>query len=219
MSDVMRAEARGSAVTETSAVALGMVVFALLCHQQFPLLSAGAGGLLVAAVALGHSLVRTDPPAALLGFEKFSRRTVLFAAAACVIGATLGALHRWRLGLTLLPIGVPEVFASLACLIGAAEELIYRGWLQGRLRGIGWPAAIIAAACAHAAYKTALFVWPSTPGNVALLALAGWTVAGGILFGLLREFSRSLIPPLLAHAVFDLVTYGAVARPPWWVWS
>lgn len=219
MPDLVRAEARGAAIAEASAVALGLVVFALLSHQQLPLLAAGAGGLLVAAVVLGRSLARTERPAEMLGLTGFSSRTALLTAAGCALGAALGALHRWRLGLTLLPIGMPEGFAALACLIGATEELIYRGWLQGRLRGIGWPAAIVAAACAHAAYKTALFAWPSTPGHVALLSLAGWTIGGGILFGLLREYSRSLIPPLLAHAVFDLVTYGAVDRPPWWVWS
>jgi membrane protease YdiL (CAAX protease family) len=200
-------------------VAFGMVVFALASHQALPWLAAGAGGLLIATVALGYSLARTGRPAELLGLAGFSRRTAWFAVAGCVVGAALGALHRWRLGLTLLPTGTPEMFAALACLIGATEELIYRGWLQGRLHGFGWWTAIVIAACSHAAYKTALFVWPSTPGNVDLVALAAWTVAGGILFGLLRAFSRSLIPPLLAHAVFDLVTYGAVGRAPWWVWS
>jgi membrane protease YdiL (CAAX protease family) len=49
--------------------------------------------------------------------------------------------------------------------------------------------------------------------------VALWTFVGGITFGLIRELSSSVIPPILAHAMFDLLVYGAVARAPWWVWT
>jgi len=28
-----------------------------------------------------------------------------------------------------------------------------------------------------------------------------------------------LLPPLLAHVLFDFVVYRAVADTPWWVWG
>jgi len=46
-----------------------------------------------------------------------------------------------------------------------------------------------------------------------------WTFAGGILFGILREFSGSIIPPAIAHGCFDIIFYGGFASMPPWVWG
>lgn len=84
---------------------------------------------------------------------------------------------------------------------------------------LGWPAAVAVAAVAHAAYKTALFAWPGAPVSVDLAEIALWTTSGGMALGPLRALSGSVLPPLLAHAAFDFVTYRPVASAPWWVWS
>jgi membrane protease YdiL (CAAX protease family) len=110
-------------------------------------------------------------------------------------------------------------FVIVACLIGATEELIFRGWLLGKARAFGWPAAVVIAAVAHTAYKTALFVWPAVPVAVDLAGVACWTLAGGVVLGLLRACSGSLLPPLMAHAAFDFVVYRNVVHAPWWVWE
>jgi hypothetical protein len=39
-----------------------------------------------------------------------------------------------------------------------------------------------------------------------------------VIFGLLRQVSGSVAPSMVAHAAFDLLVYGALARAPWWVW-
>jgi len=196
-----------------------MAVFALCCHQRLPWSAIGAGGLLLAAIVLGRSLLRGPSPAALLGLTAISRRTLPLAAGGCLIGVGLGCLHRWNLGLPPLPSGRWEAFAVLACLIGSAEELVYRGWLQGRLHVLGRPAAVAAAAASHATYKTLLFAWPLGSADVDLLIVGFWTFAGGVVFGTLRERAGNIIPAVLAHAVFDLMIYGAIAHAPWWVWS
>jgi membrane protease YdiL (CAAX protease family) len=49
--------------------------------------------------------------------------------------------------------------------------------------------------------------------------MAGWTFVGGVVLGLLRQISDSVVPPIVAHAVFDLLVYGALVRAPWWVWG
>ncbi|MCK5693629.1 MAG: CPBP family intramembrane metalloprotease, partial [Bacteroidales bacterium] len=46
-----------------------------------------------------------------------------------------------------------------------------------------------------------------------------WTFLGGLLIGTLRELSGSTIPPVIAHAVFDIILYGGLAIAPVWVWS
>lgn len=205
--------------TETLAASVGMVVFAALSHRGLPWIVFGVGGLLAAAAAIEQSFRSADSPASLLGLCGPSRRALLFTAAGCAVGAGLGLLYRTRMGMRPLPVGGLTMFVALACVVGATEELVYRGWMQGRLRVFGWPAAVMGAAVAHAAYKTALFVWPPELMNLPLVVLATWTAAGGIVFGLLREFSGSVVPPMLAHAVFDFLVYGAVARAPWWVWT
>jgi membrane protease YdiL (CAAX protease family) len=193
---------------------------ALTVHSGLPWVLAGAGGLVVAAVVIGRSLrasVSRRACAALMR-EHVSRRACAALAAGLLLGGGLGVAYRLAWRLDVLPAGL-EAFVVVACLVGAAEELVYRGYVQGRLRVLGWPAAVVLAAVAHTAYKTALFVLPASPVDVNFAFLATWTLAGGIVFGLLREFSRSILPPVAAHAAFDLVVYGALAQAPWWVWA
>lgn len=182
-------------------------------------MAVSAGGLLIAAAAIGWSQSGAARPAAELGLDAFRPKTALFSVAGILIGAGGGLWHRSALGIALQPSEGVEAFVAVACLIGATEELIYRGWLLGRAQALGWPAAVVIAAVAHAAYKTALFAWPTGPVPIDLAGIALWTIAGGIVLGLLRVFSGSVVPPLLAHAAFDFVVYRSVADAPWWVWG
>jgi membrane protease YdiL (CAAX protease family) len=204
---------------EAAALSAGMAVFALFSHRGSPWVLPGAAGLLVASLAIGSSLRRTPRPAELLGLSGCWREVVPYAVLGVAIGAGAGLLHRLGMGLSAWPPGGGWAFVLVACLIGAAEELVYRGWLQGALRPLGWPAAVALAAVAHAGYKTALFAGPGVPVASDLASLAGWTVAGGLVLGVLRQFSGSVVPCLLAHAAFDFVVYRALTHAPWWVWS
>jgi membrane protease YdiL (CAAX protease family) len=49
--------------------------------------------------------------------------------------------------------------------------------------------------------------------------LVFWTFLGGLFFGTLRQVARNVAPALAAHAVFDVIVYGALAQAPWWVWN
>lgn len=202
-----------------SAVAAGMVIFALCAHQAPPWIAVGVGGLAIAASAIGWSGFGGSRPAELLGLDRFSKKIAVVTVVAGALGAAAGLSHRLTLGIPLFPAGNVEIFVLAACLIGATEELIYRGWLLGRARTLGWPTAIVIAAVAHAAYKTALFAWPSDPAPVDLADIALWTTAGGIVLGLMRLVSGSVVPPVLAHIAFDFVVYRSVAHAPWWVWG
>ena len=43
------------------------------------------------------------------------------------------------------------------------------------------------------------------------------TLVFGIVFGLMREAFGSVLFPVLAHATFDVATYGDLTSEPWWV--
>ena len=81
---------------------------------------------------------------------------------------------------------------------------------------------MLAAAGSHAAYKTALFVFPpdgaarQTPGS--LLLMAGVTFGFGAALGLLRLRQGTIAAPVAFHTLFDLLVYGQYASAPWWVW-
>ena len=206
-------------VAEAGVASAGLVVFALTVHCGLPWVLLGVGGLAVAAAAVGVSLAGATSPWALLGIARPSAKTLAMVAAGLLVGAALATTYRSYMGLSALPVGGLEAFVLAACLIGAAEEALYRGFVQGHLAGLGWPAAVVLASLAHTVYKTSLFAFPAGPHEVSYLMLAVWTFAGGIAFGLLRQFSGSLLPPVAAHAAFDLVVYGAMADAPWWVWG
>jgi len=198
-----------------------MVCFALGAHRGAPWALASGACLVVSAVMIGRSMRRVPAPLVLLGFGGSAKWVLLLSLLGVGLAVAGGLTHRGQPGL--LPTGASGIhpFVLLAALIGATEELLYRGWVMGSLLPRGWPIAVVVAAVAHAAYKTALFVWP--PAAVAVSYDLGrimlWTTVGGIVLGLLRLGSRSLWPAVVAHAAFDVVVYSAFVAPPWWVWG
>ncbi len=212
-------ERQSRSLIEALVASAGMVLFALLAHQGLPWIIAAALGLLATAVAIERSFHPTSRPLTLLGLSKFSLRTALLAPAGCAVGAGFAVIYRIWCGMSALPSEGLQAFVVFACLIGATEELLYRGWVQGRLRMLEWPAAVVLAAVAHAAYKTALFAWPPSAMAIDHSSLALWTAVGGAVFGLLKESAGSVTVPMIGHAAFDLMAYGAVAHAPWWVWT
>jgi membrane protease YdiL (CAAX protease family) len=103
--------------------------------------------------------------------------------------------------------------------IAASEELLFRGYIQGRLRGLGPVPAVVLAAAAHGAYKVSLFLFLPEGVAVDLFSLGYNTFAAGLAAGAVREWSKSVVPPLAGHVLFDIVRYGERSVAPWWVWS
>ena len=133
-----------------------------------------------------------------------------------LLGAGFACLCRVRFGMSLLPDRL-HGFALAGALIGATEELLYRGYVQERLASLGAAPAVLGAAAAHTAYKVCLFAL-SPQGVLHPGMLALWTFGGGLVFGALARRARSVLPPLLAHALFDTIVYGGAAAP-FWVWG
>ena len=205
-------------LAEGGTAAAGLCVFALFIHAGPPLVLLSVAGLVAAALAVCRSLGRESPRAAVFGLSRPSRTAVVLTVVGCVLGLALGAVYRWHSGWRPFP-GALGGFAPVAALIGGTEEVVYRGYVQGRARRLGaLPAAVISALC-HTSYKCALFALPASSTETDLGFLAAWTFLGGLLFGILRELAGNVSAPLAAHACFDIVVYGELARAPWWVWS
>jgi len=195
-----------------------LCVFAAFVHRGWPLVLLAAAGLVAAAWTIGASLRATPSPWELLGLHAFSARVAACLVAGCMLGLGLGVVCRLGYAYGALPRAVTH-FAVVAVLIGGTEELVYRGYIQGRVRRWGWLGAMALAALCHAAYKVAVFALPPGEVEVNFRFLVGATFLGGLAFGVLRELSGSVLPPLAAHTVFDIVVYGDQAQAPWWVWS
>jgi len=152
------------------------------------------------------------------GIKQLNRKLLLYVLSAIVLGVILGIITRTRFELTLLPSGFTGV-AFVAPLVGATEELVFRGYIQGHLRPVGKIFSIVTTSAFHTSYKLLVILTLSIPLQFDFFFLIFWTFVGGVLFGTLRELSGNTIPPVIAHAVFDIVLYGGLASAPVWVWS
>jgi membrane protease YdiL (CAAX protease family) len=210
-------EPRHQQLTSAGIAGLSLILFGILINRPGALFQGAAFVPLVLLIAvILRSLKAETSLKDLLALKLPRRNPAVILTLSVFLGAFLALLCRWQFLMPLLPASL-TLFAPVAALIGATEEIVVRGYLQGRLRVLGPLSALLIAAAAHTAYKCALFL-PPAPQPADFLFLAFWTFVGGMLFGDLRETTRSLWPPLLAHAAFDIVLYGGLAQAPWWVW-
>jgi len=195
----------------------GILVFALFIHDPWPLKIIALGALLASALLIGYTLIQTSLPET-IGLAKPELRTYLFILSGLILGFALGIFTRLHFKLGMLPATLTLV-AVVAPLTGAAEELLFRGYLQGFLNPVNRIFALVFAAIAHTGYKVLVIYSLARPQEFDFLFLAQWTLLGGLAFGLLRLLSRSTYPPLVAHAVFDILVYGGSVAIPFWVWT
>ena len=195
----------------------GILLFAGFIHQPKPLLLLAIGGLAGTAAVIGFSTRKMTIREA-FGLQRINRKLIFYVLSAIVLGLVLGILTRKRFDLTLIPSGFTGV-AFVAPLVGATEELVFRGYIQGHLRPIGKVFSITTASTLHTSYKLLVILTLAIPLQFDFFFLIFWTFVGGVLFGTLRELSGNTIPPVIAHAVFDIVLYGGLASAPVWVWS
>ena len=196
---------------------MGILIFAGFIHSPFPLILLAVGGLAGTAAVIGFS-TKDNRLREVFGITPLNRGILLYIPIAAVVGALMAVITRNRFELTLIPAGFTGI-ALVAPLVGAAEELVFRGYIQGRLHPLGKLYSIVCASAAHTCYKLLVILSLSMPLQFDFFFLIFWTFIGGLLFGTLRELSGNTIPPLIAHAVFDIVLYGTLTTAPVWVWS
>jgi len=195
----------------------GILIFAGFIHKTFPLILLAIGGLALTAAIIGYSIRHLTLSEA-FAVKGLNRKVLLYIIPAIALGLILGILTRKRFELTLIPAGFTHI-AFVAPLIGAMEELVFRGYFQGQLRPIGSGFSIITASALHTSYKLLVILSLAAPLQFDFFFLIFWTFVIGILIGIIRELAGSTVPPVIAHAVFDIVLYGGLASAPIWVWS
>lgn len=158
------------------------------------------GALILAAVqvALLFVLARTigkKPSAGSLG--------ILGAGALCMTGVS-------HLEISIIGKAV-AVFLTYALFVGFGEEFLYRGYMQSRLNEVfGKPYHFYGVAFGWGALITALLFglthvgilrWILGMSNEVTLAWGFWTIFSGLVFGLVREKSGSILAPALLHGL------------------
>jgi membrane protease YdiL (CAAX protease family) len=212
-----RVRAHPGRIRDVFLALLGILIFAAFIHSSFPLILIAVGGLAGTAAVIGFSTKDTGLREA-FGIMPLNRRVLIYMPVAAALGMLMAILTRNRFELSLIPAGFTGI-ALVAPLVGTAEELLFRGYIQSRLHPLGKLCSIVCASAAHTCYKLLVILSLGIPLQFDFFFLIFWTFIGGLLFGTLRELSGNTIPPVIAHAVFDIVLYGTLTTAPVWVWS
>jgi len=208
---------RHRAMITAAICSAGLAVFAFLIIYPYPFKLIAFIPLVITAFIISRNI--NWPVNASLFFVKniYSLKLLSF----CLIGLLMGIggamYYRGSFGMPVLP-ALFRSFVFVAMSIGIMEELVFRGFIQGRLSNYYPGFAIVFAAFAHATYKACLFLSPAAQQHHSLFLFYTWTFGAFILIGLLRHYSKSIVPALLVHAMFDLIVYAENLQAPWWVW-
>jgi membrane protease YdiL (CAAX protease family) len=205
-------------LVEAVAVLLGMWIFASFIHGRPAQRIVALVSLGVVAVIISVSISDLQLLRRYLGLSVFSNKLLVYSLLGSGLGILLALLCRSISGVRVLPPTL-TIIAVIAPLIGFTEELLFRGFLQEKLSGINIYAAILLSSFGHTIYK--YLVLRSLPLNIGIdfISLVVLTFIAGIIYGILRLLSKSIMPACLAHGIFDLLVYGGLSTWPVWVWN
>jgi len=195
----------------------GFAVFAIFIHRQGIYKAISIAGLFFAAYNM-HIAARNGSIAAITGITLAQKKILLHTVVGILAGMLLGFIARYVFELDLFPDKL-TASALVAPVIGILEELVFRGFLQGYLRATGRIFSIVFAASGHTLYKFLVIFSLAGPLEFNFPNLIIATFIVGILAGWLRDASKSVIPPALGHACFDILLYGGFITLPVWVWG
>jgi membrane protease YdiL (CAAX protease family) len=204
-------------LTEAILCSLGLMVFSYFIHHPFPVRLFSFAALLPAAYIIGKNVKTIPDLKKITGDMQFPKTGLLWSLVGITGGILFAVLYRWYLEIPVFPESI-YVFALFAALIGSLEELVFRGFIQEHVKSLNGPLSILFSTVAHTGYKCCLFLSPMVLINTDIGFLAFWTFLAGSIFGSIRHFSGSIIPSLVAHAIFDIVVYAEFLSAPWWVW-
>jgi membrane protease YdiL (CAAX protease family) len=196
---------------------LGLMVFSFFIHNKFPVRLLSFAALLLAGYIISRNLRSLSDLKRITGENISFKITLLYTILGIVLGVVLAVCYRWYLDISLFP-GSFHLFVIAAILIGCMEELVFRGFIQGYVKSVNGPFSIFFGTLSHTGYKCCLFLSPVITADINIGLLAIYTFIAGILFGTLKHFSKSLLPSLSAHALFDILVYAEYVSAPWWVW-
>lgn len=196
----------------------GLLVFAAFSHKSVLSVILSLSGLLTAASVVVIETRTVKELYTVFGCQRFAKKNVIYLPVSLIIGIVFGVVYRDYLDVQIIPLQLTG-FALAAAAIGSTEELLFRGYLQSQIRNFSVIFSVLAATCAHTAYKLLLFLPYRSEPDIELTFIIQWTLLGGLVFALMKEFSQNAVYPVLSHALFDLLVYGDKVVTPWWVWS
>jgi membrane protease YdiL (CAAX protease family) len=214
---VMSVRSKYSVLAESLICVIGIIIFAVFSHRKILPFIISFTGLIIAGIIINRNVRTIRDFKSLFGFNKISGATFVYLFIAIVFGVLIAVVYRNHQHNFILPVRL-TYFAIPAMLIGSAEELVFRGFIQGHTRYINVIFSVIFATLAHTAYKCSFFLAHQSGYQMDIMFLMKWTILGGIVFGILKEYSNNIVPPLAGHMVFDLLVYGDSFDIPWWVW-
>lgn len=213
----MSTENRLAVLSGATFCTTGLMVFSFFIHYEFPVRIIAFVSLLIPAIIISRN-IRSPEELKKIAGENLSYKKILSNIALGITAGTgLAIFYRWHLDISLFPRSF-HFFVITAAIIGSMEELVFRGFIQEYVKSINGPFSILFSTLSHTGYKCCLFLSPVIAGNVDTGFLAIWTFGAGLLFGTIRHFTRSLLPSLVAHAIFDILVYAEYTGAPWWVW-
>lgn len=197
------------------AISFGLWVFGLFISFNYPLKLLGFAGIATSVFLIGRQIDTWNK--LLLNFNVTGgNRSIKYISIALFVGAALAILNNWSIHTSLVPDSL-FFFALVAASIGSTEELIFRGFIQGKARQISPIFAIVFASFSHSIYKVSLFIYPHPDYDYPIIFLFLLTFVVGLLAGWVTEKSKSILPALLGHALFDILVYGGLKEAPFWV--
>ena len=209
---------RQSIWVETFLFLVGLVIFSCFLHNNIYFVICSIIGLLIIILIISIKIQSFKDFQYLFDIYLPSKNNIYYLIIGSLVGVLFGLICRDYLKINILPTRL-TYFAIIAPLIGATEELIFRGFLQKRLRQIGIVSSIIFASLFHTTYKLVFFLSRQSYSEINLLFLIKRTFLVGIIFGIIKEYSKNSLSPICGHAVFDIFVYGDRSVIAWWVWT
>jgi membrane protease YdiL (CAAX protease family) len=196
---------------------LAIWIFSLFIQRESGLHYFAYAGLLLAAFIISRSIPNFSALFSAFGISPFRRKTLNYIIAGLVLGLLLAFLNKTLSGVPVFP-SILTKFTIIAALIGITEELVFRGYVQAQMAPAGTLASIVIASAGHTVYKYLIIKTLPDELQVNYPLLVLLTFGIGIILGILRDRSKNILPPALAHAVFDIIVYGGFQSAPLWVW-
>ena len=196
-----------AALTGGIICSLACIVFAWYIHAPFPL--SVIAYLSIAAAAFIISLQMLPPATMLTHFyhDLLSPKMLLFNILGLQMGIAAALYYRHSFGMFLLP-GTINSFAIVAVCIAVVEELVFRGFIQGTLQKVNTTFSVVFASLSHAAYKATLFLAPFAAQRIDASSLFFISLLLFLVLGLLKQYSKSIVPCIIAHVIFDGLPYS-----------
>jgi len=211
-------QGKSNALLSAILVIGGMCIFGIFIHADFWWRIISFAGLALAAIVISLSVRDIKSLLSVLGIVPFTRKVIYYCIAGIIFGMLLGLVYNFIKADSMLPATLTR-FALIAPLIGITEELVFRGFVQSRSASSGALASVLIAASGHTLYKYLVITTVPVDLNTYIPSLVLLTFLAGVVFGMMREASRSIVPPALAHGLFDIIVYGGASLAPVWIWS